>query len=161
MRSHDLRFHCTGQRVAPHADAEGGRTVSEDVVLGGCHPIREHVHELRLASQSRVEVECYMSLLCPALESDNHCLKERKRGSEITRTRCDHLEQKLFERPVITVPAITIASDFDGPAGDGTAYAKKFSGKYSHRTISGGIGHNLPQEAPKAFAETILEVDGY
>jgi hypothetical protein len=44
---------------------------------------------------------------------------------------------------------------------DPGSYAKKFSGKYSHRTINGGIGHNLPQEAPKAFADAIVEVDGY
>jgi pimeloyl-ACP methyl ester carboxylesterase len=72
----------------------------------------------------------------------------------------DHLEQKLFEGPVITVPAITIATDFDGTAADGKAYAKKFSGKYSHRILN-GIGHNVPQEAPQAFAEAVVEVDGY
>jgi len=72
----------------------------------------------------------------------------------------DDLEQKLFEGPVITVPAITIASDFDGAAADGKPYAKKFSGKYSHKVLN-GIGHNVPQEAPKAFADAIIEVDGY
>jgi pimeloyl-ACP methyl ester carboxylesterase len=70
----------------------------------------------------------------------------------------DHLEQKLFEGPVITVPTITIASDFDGPAADGKAYREKFSGKYSHRILK-GIGHNVPQEAPQAFAEAVVEVD--
>ena len=74
--------------------------------------------------------------------------------------RYDALEQKLFEAPVIAVPAITIASDFDGPAADGTSYAKKFSGKYSHRVLE-GIGHNVPQEAPQAFAEAVVEVAGY
>jgi pimeloyl-ACP methyl ester carboxylesterase len=72
----------------------------------------------------------------------------------------DHLEQKLFESPLISVPTITIASDFDGPAADGTAYAKQFSGKYSHRIFE-GIGHNVPQEAPKAFADAVVAVDGY
>ncbi len=74
--------------------------------------------------------------------------------------RYDDLEQKLFMGPVIIVPTITIASDFDGPAGDGSSYRKKFSGKYSHRIFK-GIGHNVPQEAPQAFAKAIVDVDGY
>ena len=74
--------------------------------------------------------------------------------------RYDDLEQKLFKGPVITVPTITIASDFDGPAADGSPYRKKFSGKYSHR-IFNGIGHNVPQEAPQAFAKAVLDVAGY
>src|ERR1700683_395504 len=74
--------------------------------------------------------------------------------------RYDELEQKLFAGPIVTVPTITIASDFDGAAANGTAYAKKFSGKYSHRVFK-GIGHNVPQEAPQAFAKAIVEVDGY
>jgi pimeloyl-ACP methyl ester carboxylesterase len=74
--------------------------------------------------------------------------------------RYDNLEQKLFKGPVITVPAITIASDFDGPAADGSSYRKKFSGKYSHRILK-GIGHNVPQEAPHAFAQAVVDVDGY
>ncbi len=74
--------------------------------------------------------------------------------------RYDDLEQKLFQGPVISVPAITIASDFDGPAADGAAYAKRFSGKYSHRILK-GIGHNVPQEAPQAFAQAVIEVDSY
>ena len=69
-------------------------------------------------------------------------------------------EEKLAQAPVITVPAITIASDFDGAAADGKAYANKFSGKYSHRILN-GIGHNVPQEAPDAFAKAVVEVDGY
>jgi pimeloyl-ACP methyl ester carboxylesterase len=72
----------------------------------------------------------------------------------------DPLEQKLSEGPVITMPTITIASDFDGPAADGKAYATKFSGKYSHR-IFRGIGHNVPQEAPQAFAKAVVDVAGY
>jgi pimeloyl-ACP methyl ester carboxylesterase len=72
----------------------------------------------------------------------------------------DDLENRLFERPVITVPTITIASDFDGPAADGSAYRKQFSGKYSHQILT-GIGHNVPQEAPQAFAKAVMEVDSY
>jgi pimeloyl-ACP methyl ester carboxylesterase len=74
--------------------------------------------------------------------------------------RYDDLEQKLFQGPAIAVPTITISSDFDGPAADGTAYAKKFSGKYSHRILK-GIGHNVPQEAPREFAQAVIDVDGY
>jgi len=73
----------------------------------------------------------------------------------------DVLEKRLAEGPVITVPAITLEGDANGaPHPDPSAYAKKFSGKYSHRTIEGGIGHNLPQEAPEAFARAVIEVDG-
>ena len=72
----------------------------------------------------------------------------------------DDLEQRLAQRPVITVPTITIASDFDGAAADGTAYRNLFSGPYSHQILT-GIGHNVPQEAPEAFAKAILAVDGY
>ncbi len=72
----------------------------------------------------------------------------------------DALEQKLFASPTISVPTITIASDFDGAAADGSGYAKKFIGKYSHRILP-GIGHNVPQEAPQAFADAIVAVDAY
>lgn len=74
----------------------------------------------------------------------------------------DDLEKRLAAGPVITVPAITLDGDSDGvaPATDGTSYAKKFSGKRTHRVIK-GVGHNLPQEAPQAFADAIIEVDNY
>lgn len=74
--------------------------------------------------------------------------------------RYDDLEKKLADGPTITVPSITIASDFDGAAADGKGYAKKFSGRYSHKFWE-GIGHNVPQEAPVAFAEAIMEVDSF
>ncbi len=74
--------------------------------------------------------------------------------------RYDDLEQKLFKSPVIAVPTITIGSDFDGPTADGSSYRKKFSGKYGHQILK-GIGHNVPQEAPQAFAEAVVAVDGY
>jgi pimeloyl-ACP methyl ester carboxylesterase len=71
------------------------------------------------------------------------------------------LEERLAGGPVITVPTITLEGDANGaPHPEPTAYAKKFAGKYSHRTIEGGIGHNLPQEAPEAFAQAIVDVDG-
>jgi pimeloyl-ACP methyl ester carboxylesterase len=71
----------------------------------------------------------------------------------------DDVEKRLAAGPVITVPTITMEGDANGaPHAEPSAYANKFSGKYSHRTISGGIGHNLPQEAPRAFAEAIIDV---
>jgi pimeloyl-ACP methyl ester carboxylesterase len=74
--------------------------------------------------------------------------------------RYDDIEAKLAQSPVITVPTITMEGDANGaPHPEPAAYAKKFSGKYAHRTISGGIGHNLPQEEPRAFAEAVIEVD--
>jgi pimeloyl-ACP methyl ester carboxylesterase len=70
------------------------------------------------------------------------------------------LEGRLAQRPVIGVPTITLEGDANGaPHPDPNSYAEKFSGTYSHRTIEGGIGHNLPQEAPEAFANAIIEVD--
>jgi pimeloyl-ACP methyl ester carboxylesterase len=74
----------------------------------------------------------------------------------------DALEKRLAEGPVITVPSITLEGDANGaPHPDASSYAKKFSGKYSHRVIKGGIGHNLPQEAPQDFASAVVEVDSY
>ena len=74
----------------------------------------------------------------------------------------DDLEKRLAAFPVITVPTITMEGDANGaPHPEPAAYAKKFSGKYEHRNINGGIGHNLPQEAPEAFAKAVVEVDGY
>jgi pimeloyl-ACP methyl ester carboxylesterase len=76
--------------------------------------------------------------------------------------RYDDLEKRLAEAPVITLPAITLEGDANGaPHVDSSAYAKKFSGKYAHRTITGGIGHNLPQEAPQAFAQAVIDVDRF
>jgi pimeloyl-ACP methyl ester carboxylesterase len=74
----------------------------------------------------------------------------------------DDLEKRLAAAPLIDVPTITLEGDANGaPHPDPTAYAKKFSGKYAHRLITGGIGHNLPQEAPQAFAQAVIDVDGY
>ena len=72
----------------------------------------------------------------------------------------DVLEKQLAEGPVITVPTITLEGDANGAFHpDPSAYATKFSGRYSHRTIQGGIGHNLPQEAPEAFAQAVIDAD--
>lgn len=74
----------------------------------------------------------------------------------------DDVEKRLAAEPVITVPTITLEGDANGaPHPPPSAYAKKFSGKYEHRTITGGIGHNLPQEAPQAFAKAVVDVDHF
>ena len=71
----------------------------------------------------------------------------------------DDLEKRLAAFPEIAVPTITLEGDANGaPHPEPSSYAKKFSGKYAHRNIKGGIGHNLPQEAPRAFAEAIVDV---
>ena len=73
--------------------------------------------------------------------------------------RYQDLEKHLAAGPNITVPTITLEGDANGaPHPEPAAYAKKFSGKYAHRTINGGVGHNLPQEAPQAFAQAIIDV---
>jgi pimeloyl-ACP methyl ester carboxylesterase len=73
----------------------------------------------------------------------------------------DDLEKRLTQSPVIAVPTITLEGDANGaPHAEPSAYAQKFSGKYEHRTITGGIGHNLPQEAPQAFADAVVDVAG-
>ncbi|HYY57948.1 MAG TPA: alpha/beta hydrolase [Pyrinomonadaceae bacterium] len=74
----------------------------------------------------------------------------------------DDFEKRLAASPVISVPTITMEGDANGaPHPEPSAYAKKFSGKYAHRLIKGGVGHNLPQEAPEAFARAVIEVDGF
>jgi pimeloyl-ACP methyl ester carboxylesterase len=74
--------------------------------------------------------------------------------------RYDNLEKRLAAGPVITVPAITLEGDANGaPHQDAGSYVTKFAGKYSHRVIQGGVGHNLPQEAPRAFAKAIVDAD--
>jgi pimeloyl-ACP methyl ester carboxylesterase len=76
--------------------------------------------------------------------------------------RYDDLEARLANGPAITVHTITLEGDANGaPHPDAASYRGRFSGRYSHRVIKGGVGHNLPQEAPQAFADAIIEVDGY
>jgi pimeloyl-ACP methyl ester carboxylesterase len=72
----------------------------------------------------------------------------------------DELEKRLAALPVVTVPAITMEGDSNGAIhAPSTAYRKKFSGKYEYRLITGGVGHNIPQEAPQAFAQAVIDVD--
>lgn len=74
----------------------------------------------------------------------------------------DELEKRLAAFPIIGVPTITLQGDADGaPHPDPSAYAKKFTGKYEHRHVTGGIGHNLPQEDPAAFAQAVVDVDRF
>ena len=74
----------------------------------------------------------------------------------------DELEKRLAEGPNITVPTITLEGDANGaPHPDASAYARKFSGGYAHRVITGGVGHNLPHEAPLDFAQAVIDVDAY
>jgi pimeloyl-ACP methyl ester carboxylesterase len=74
----------------------------------------------------------------------------------------DAIEKKLAAAPTISVPTVTLDGDADGvvPAGDGSAYASRFTGKQVHHIIK-GAGHNLPQEAPEAFAKAIIEAHSY
>jgi pimeloyl-ACP methyl ester carboxylesterase len=73
--------------------------------------------------------------------------------------RFDEVETRLAAAPAISVPTITLEGDANGaPHPDASAYATKFSGRYEHRVITGGIGHNLPQEAPRAFAQAVLDI---
>ena len=77
-------------------------------------------------------------------------------------TKYDDWEKRLAEAPVITVPTITLEGDANGaPHPDASSYARKFSGKYEYRLIKGGVGHNLPQEAPQAFAQAVIDADSY
>lgn len=74
----------------------------------------------------------------------------------------DDLEARLAQGPVITVPTITIEGDANGaPHPEPASYAKKFTGRYQHRLLTGGVGHNPPQEVPQAFAQAVIDVDGF
>ena len=83
-------------------------------------------------------------------------------GLGASESQYDDVERRLADFPAIAVPTITLEGDANGaPHADASAYASKFSGRYEHRLIEGGIGHNLPQEAPRAFAQAIIDVGGY
>jgi hypothetical protein len=74
----------------------------------------------------------------------------------------DELEARIATFPTISLPTITLEGDANGaPHGDPSAYGPKYTGKYEHRNIAGGIGHNLPQEAPEAFAQAVVDVSGF
>ena len=74
--------------------------------------------------------------------------------------RYDDLEKRLAAGPLIVVPTITLKGDANGaPHPGSTTYARKFSGRYMHRLLQGGVGHNVPQEAPQAFAAAVIDAD--
>jgi pimeloyl-ACP methyl ester carboxylesterase len=76
--------------------------------------------------------------------------------------RYDDLENRLAAGPDIGVPTITLEGDANGaPHADAAAYRSKFTGKYAHRVVGGGVGHNLPQEAPQAFAQAVIDADRF
>jgi pimeloyl-ACP methyl ester carboxylesterase len=76
--------------------------------------------------------------------------------------RYDDLERQLAASPSVTVPTITLEGDANGaPHPDPSTYATRFTGNHTHRTIPGGVGHNLPQEAPERFVEAVIDVDRY
>jgi len=77
-------------------------------------------------------------------------------------SRYDDIENKLAQGPTIAVPTITLEGDANGaPHPEPSTYKNKFTGKYEHRLITGGSGHNLPQEAPQAFAKAVLDVANF
>lgn len=83
-----------------------------------------------------------------------------RQGLAAGEARFDDIERKLATAPAIRVPTITMEGDANGaPHPEPSAYASKFTGRYEHRHLTGGIGHNLPQEAPAAFAQAVLDVD--
>ncbi|MFD2962583.1 MULTISPECIES: alpha/beta fold hydrolase [Olivibacter] len=106
-------------------------------------------------------------LSAPALDNPDHVAivihnYRWRLGLAAGESQYDSLEKQLAEGPVINVPTITLEGDANGaPHPDPAIYAAKFKGKYRHRTLQGGIGHNLPQEAPEAFAKAIIEADDY
>jgi hypothetical protein len=73
----------------------------------------------------------------------------------------DELEKRFAAGPTIGIPTSTLESDANGaPHPEPSSYTNKFTGRYAHRHIEGGIGHNLPQEDPKTFVEAIIDVSG-
>ena len=84
-----------------------------------------------------------------------------RQGLAAGESKYDDLEKRLAASPTITVPAITLEGDANGaPHSDPASYRQKFTGKYASRIISGGVGHNLPQEAPQDFAQAVIDVGG-
>ena len=94
-------------------------------------------------------------------------LRIRMHGIDVHRlgdskSKYDDLEKRLAGGPAIALPAITMEGDANGAAHlEPAAYRQRFSGKYEHRTLTGGVGHNLPQEAPQSFAQAVIDVDKF
>jgi pimeloyl-ACP methyl ester carboxylesterase len=79
------------------------------------------------------------------------------KGADMSETTVVLIHGAFADAPAITVPTITLEGDANGAP---TSYTAKFTGPYTHRTIEGGIGHNLPQETPDAFADAVVQVSG-
>ena len=83
-------------------------------------------------------------------------------GSADGEPQYDDLEEKLAQGPLITVPTITLEGDANGaPHPEAASYREKFTGPYAHHVLTGGVGHNPPQEAPRAFADAVVQVDRF
>jgi pimeloyl-ACP methyl ester carboxylesterase len=119
----------------------------------------------QLASPKWEFTDASFNRSAPALENPDHVAivvhnYRWRLGLATGEPKYDDFEKLLAAAPPITVPTITMEGDANGaPHPPPEAYAKKFTGRYSHRTIEGGIGHNLPQEAPKAFCDAIIAAD--
>ena len=120
----------------------------------------------RLASPQWRFDEATFARSAPAFDNPDHVAVvihnyRWRQGLAEGEARYDALEARLAAAPTIATPTITLEGDANGaPHPEPAAYARKFTGRYSHRTVTGGIGHNLPQEAPRAFAQAVLDVTG-
>jgi hypothetical protein len=90
-----------------------------------------------------------------------------RNGTSTSFSALKHIDAGLLnvsyaEAPVITMPTMTLEDDANGaPHLEASASASKFSGRYAHRVITGGVGHNLPQEALGDFVQAVIDVDAY
>jgi pimeloyl-ACP methyl ester carboxylesterase len=140
--------------------------VATDRGKGGIRQIPAGVFEadLQLASRKWAFDEDTFNRSAPAFDNPDHVdivihNYRWRLGLARGEAKFEELEERLATGPTITVPTITLEGDANGaPHPEPGSYSKKFSGKYQHRTIAGGIGHNLPQEAPRAFAQAVIDV---
>jgi pimeloyl-ACP methyl ester carboxylesterase len=116
-----------------------------------------------LASPQWAFDDATFALTAPAFDNPDHVdivihNYRWRLGLEAGESRYDAIEQRLASAPTIAVPTITLEGDANGaPHPDSATYARKFTGPYAHRLIAGGVGHNLPQEAPQAFADAVVD----
>lgn len=158
------------QESTPRLIHENARNQIPPDTLGRCFARASHlldrydakrIRNLRVAVANRFVGIAAKQRNSPYLTSPNSAIHNYRwrLGLAEGDAKYDDLDKRLAESPVITVPTITLEGDANGaPHPEPSAYAKKFSGQYEHRTITGGIGHNLPQEAPQAFAQAIVDI---